>query len=147
MNRHKDYLFQKRLALRLPIDSFRFDFRYVDAPPFILVVALRTHSISRRGNHESNGPFHFGGFKWDVEDLFAVATHLTSTYGYVIDLLVGHSRGVVDAFRWICTAEEGKNVRGFVNVSGRYRMPVSSLRYGPGLLCFLIDPSLRKYEV
>lgn len=27
--RHKDYIFQKRLALRLPIDSFRFDFRYV----------------------------------------------------------------------------------------------------------------------
>lgn len=26
--RHKDYIFQKRLALRLPIDSFRFDFRY-----------------------------------------------------------------------------------------------------------------------
>ena len=26
--RHKDYLFQKRLASRLPFDSFRFDFRY-----------------------------------------------------------------------------------------------------------------------
>jgi hypothetical protein len=25
---HKDYLFQKRLAHRLPMDSFRFDFRY-----------------------------------------------------------------------------------------------------------------------
>lgn len=25
--RHKDYLFQKRLAVRIPIDSFRFDFR------------------------------------------------------------------------------------------------------------------------
>jgi hypothetical protein len=26
---HKDYLFQKRLAKVLPMDSFRFDFRYV----------------------------------------------------------------------------------------------------------------------
>ncbi|KAH8104526.1 Alpha/Beta hydrolase protein [Cristinia sonorae] len=98
---HKDYLFQKRLALRLPIDSFRFDFR---------------------GNHESTGNFGFGGFNTDVEDLTAVVAYLTSQFGYTIDLLVGHSRGVVDAFRWICTAEEGKNVRGFVNVSGRYRM-------------------------
>ncbi|TCD65108.1 hypothetical protein EIP91_003082 [Steccherinum ochraceum] len=99
---HKDYLFQKRLALRLPIDSFRLDFR---------------------GNHESNGPFRFGGFAWDVEDLHAVAAYLTTQYGYTIDLLVGHSRGVVDLFRWICTSELAKDVRGFVNVSGRYRMP------------------------
>jgi len=98
---HKDYLFQKRLALRLPMDSFRLDFR---------------------GNHESNGPFRFGGFVSDVEDLTAVATYLSTHYGYVVDLLVGHSRGVVDAFQWICTTEQGKSVRGFINISGRYRM-------------------------
>lgn len=28
-NSHKNYLFQKRLAKLLPMDSFRFDFRYV----------------------------------------------------------------------------------------------------------------------
>lgn len=35
MGRHKNYLYQKRLALRLPIDSFRFDFRYVIVFSFI----------------------------------------------------------------------------------------------------------------
>ncbi|THH17825.1 hypothetical protein EUX98_g9054 [Antrodiella citrinella] len=98
---HKDYLFLKRLALRLPMDSFRFDFR---------------------GSHESTGTFSFGGFLDEVQDLTAIVAYLTTHYGYEIDLLVAHSRGVVDAFRWMCTSEEGKNVRGFVNVSGRYRM-------------------------
>ena len=27
LSRHKDYLYQKRLARELPLDSFRFDFR------------------------------------------------------------------------------------------------------------------------
>ncbi|GJE97189.1 alpha/beta hydrolase [Phanerochaete sordida] len=100
---HKDYLFLKRLALRLPMDSFRFDFR---------------------GNFESPGPWRMGAFDNDVEDLEAVVAYLTSQLGYVIDLLVGHSRGVVTAFRWMCTAKEAAGVRGFVNVSGRYRMPL-----------------------
>lgn len=34
---HKDYLYQKRLAHRLPIDSFRFDFRY--GLPFVRFTA------------------------------------------------------------------------------------------------------------
>ena len=65
-----------------------------------------------------------GAFDNDVEDLEAVVAYLTSQLGYVIDLLIGHSRGVVTAFRWMCTAKEAAGVRGFVNVSGRYRMPV-----------------------
>ncbi|KIP05369.1 hypothetical protein PHLGIDRAFT_128928 [Phlebiopsis gigantea 11061_1 CR5-6] len=100
---HKDYLFQKRLALSLPIDSFRFDFR---------------------GNFESPGPWRVGAFNNDIEDLEAVVKYLTAQFGYVIDLLVGHSRGVVTAFRWMCIAQEAASVRGFVNVSGRYRMPL-----------------------
>ncbi|KAL4251867.1 hypothetical protein ABKN59_002648 [Abortiporus biennis] len=52
---HKDYLFQKRLGLRLPIDSFRFDFR---------------------GNHETPGPWRAGAFLEDVRDLDVVVEYL-----------------------------------------------------------------------
>ena len=49
---------------------------------------------------------------------------LKSQYGYVVDLVVGHSRGSIVAFRWMATSEDGKGVSAFVNVSGRYRMEV-----------------------
>ncbi|KAF7325189.1 Peptidase-S9 domain-containing protein [Mycena kentingensis (nom. inval.)] len=97
---HKDYLFQKRLAQRLPLDSFRFDFR---------------------GNHESPGTTRYGAFQDDVEDLFVVGRFLRAM-GYVITLVVGHSRGSVCAMRWLCTAPEATSVSAFVNASGRYRM-------------------------
>ncbi|KAF8644399.1 hypothetical protein AX16_008460 [Volvariella volvacea WC 439] len=102
---HKDYLFQKRLALRLPMDSFRFDFR---------------------GNHESGGTWKQGHLEHDVADIKTVVSYLTITYGYVVDLVVGHSRGSVSAFRWLCTTPEGRNVSCFVNASGRYRMNVKA---------------------
>ncbi|KIK98979.1 hypothetical protein PAXRUDRAFT_610013 [Paxillus rubicundulus Ve08.2h10] len=98
---HKDYLFQKRLASRLPFDSFRFDFR---------------------GNHESQGQRRYGGFHEDIEDLVTVVAYLRTTYGYEIDVVVGHSRGSLIGMCWLCTSEEGKRVRALVNVSGRYRM-------------------------
>lgn len=98
---HKDYLFQKRLALRFPMDSFRFDFR---------------------GNHESGGQRTQGGFAKDVEDLVMVVSYLRNTYGYEIDVVVGHSRGSVVGMYWLCTSEEGQHARAMVNVSGRYRM-------------------------
>lgn len=60
----------------------------------------------------------------DVQDIRAVSEYLVATYGYSIALVVGHSRGSVTAMRWLCTSELGKRVRGFVNVSGRYRMEV-----------------------
>ncbi|EPT05208.1 hypothetical protein FOMPIDRAFT_1045269, partial [Fomitopsis schrenkii] len=98
-----DYLFQKRLALRLPLDSFRFDFR---------------------GNFETPGQLRFAGFENDILDLHVVVQHLTREYGYVIDLLVGHSRGSAAGLIWLCRypKEETGTVRGYVNVSGRYRM-------------------------
>ena len=65
-----------------------------------------------------------GAFENDVEDIEAAVHFLTSRHGYKIDLIVGHSRGVVAALRWMCIAKEAKDVRAFVNVSGRYRMPV-----------------------
>lgn len=120
--RHKDYLFQKRLALRLPFDSFRFDFRYgatVCELPWV------TGLKSYRGNHESGGQWRQGGFADDVEDLVTVVAYLRSTYGYEVDMVVGHSRGSVVGMHWLCTSEAGKRVRALVNVSGRYRMHVS----------------------
>jgi uncharacterized protein len=71
-----------------------------------------------------------GAFENDVKDIEAAVQFLASQYGYKVDLIVGHSRGVVAAFRWMCTAKEAKDVRGFVNVSGRYRMPVCLLPDG-----------------
>lgn len=98
---HKDYLFQKRLAQQLPIDSFRFDFR---------------------GCHETPGNWRMGGLADDVVDLQVVVDHLTKELGYEIDMLVGHSRGSLICFYWLSTAPEAKTVTKFVNVSGRYRM-------------------------
>jgi len=105
---HKDYLFQKRLAHRLPVDSFRFDFR---------------------GNHETGGDFKQGRIGEDVVDLQVVVEYLKSKFGYKIDMLVGHSRGAVVAFYWICKSEDGRHVSAMVNVSGRYRMPLIYERF------------------
>ena len=68
-----------------------------------------------------------GAFENDVEDIEAAVQFLQRQYGYKVDLIVGHSRGVVAAFRWMCTAPEAQAVSGFVNVSGRYRMPVRAI--------------------
>ncbi|KAF8904053.1 ectomycorrhiza-regulated esterase [Gymnopilus junonius] len=99
---HKDYLFQKRLALKFPLDSFRFDFR---------------------GNHETGGVWKQGDLAGDIIDLQAVVDYLKNHYGYVIELLIGHSRGSVVAFRWLASTEDGRKVPAFVNASARYRMP------------------------
>ncbi|KAJ7366358.1 Alpha/Beta hydrolase protein [Mycena albidolilacea] len=98
---HKDYLFQRRLAQRLPLDSFRFDFR---------------------GNHETPGTWSQGGFADDVEDLSAAANYLQGVYGYVIAAVVGHSRGSLVGMRWISTSPAARDVTAFINASGRYRM-------------------------
>ncbi len=53
--------------------------------------------------------------------------YLTKTYGYVVDTLVGHSRGSVVSMLWLCKHRDGaaKHVTRYVNVAGRYRMEVS----------------------
>ncbi|KAL5524639.1 hypothetical protein ACEPAF_9779 [Sanghuangporus sanghuang] len=104
---HKDYLFQKKLAKALPLDSFRFDFR---------------------GSHETGGVWNMGALDEDLEDLRIVVQYLQKTFGYVVDVIVGHSRGSLVAMRWLSTTEEGKRVRGFVNVAGRHRMEVTVAR-------------------
>lgn len=78
------------------------------------------------GNHESGGEWKYGGFAEDVQDLQAAVAFLRRTYGYEIDMVVGHSRGSVVGIHWLCKSEEGKRVSTMVNVSGRYRMDVSS---------------------
>lgn len=65
----------------------------------------------------------------DIEDLHVVVQYLQKTFGYVIDLIVGHSRGSIIAMRWLSTTEEGRRVRSFVNVAGRHRMEVWFLLY------------------
>lgn len=77
-----------------------------------------------RGNHETGGEWRVGALMNDVADIELVVAYLSKEYGYVVDLLVGHSRGVISSIRWMCTSEKAKNVRGFVNVSGRYRLEV-----------------------
>ncbi|KAG7441874.1 ectomycorrhiza-regulated esterase [Guyanagaster necrorhizus] len=101
---HKDYLFFRKLATTLPMDTFRFDFR---------------------GHFESPGIWRQNSLEQDVLDLHVVTEYLTTYFGYHIDLIVAHSRGTILAVRWLCTTEEGKNVSGFVNVAGRYRIRVN----------------------
>ncbi|KAG7450079.1 ectomycorrhiza-regulated esterase, partial [Guyanagaster necrorhizus] len=101
---HKNYLFLRRLATTLPVDTFRFDFR---------------------GHFESPGIWRQTSLEQDVLDLHVVTEYLTTYFGYHIDLIVAHSRGTIVAVRWLCTTEEGKSVSGFVNVSGRYRIRVN----------------------
>jgi len=83
------------------MDSFRFDFR---------------------GNHETPGNWNMSTIGEDLVDLEVVVAFLTSQLGYTVDVVVGHSRGSLVAFRWICTTPEGAAISAFVNASGRYRM-------------------------
>ncbi|KAK0441528.1 ectomycorrhiza-regulated esterase [Desarmillaria tabescens] len=109
---HKDYLFLKRLATTLPMDTFRFDFR---------------------GHFESPGIWRPNSLEQDVLDLRVVTDYLTAYFGYRIDLIVAHSHGAILAVHWLCTTDAGGNVSGFVNVSGRYRMRVGALpHHGEG---------------
>jgi len=110
---HKDYVYQKRLGKQLPIDSLRFDFR---------------------GGHETPGRYTHGDYSSDVIDIDVVVKHLESKYGYVVTMIVSHSRGSGAAMRYLCTHDEvAANVRWFVNVSGRYRMRVDHEKLYPGL--------------
>ncbi|KAG2174648.1 hypothetical protein INT44_006912, partial [Umbelopsis vinacea] len=95
---HKNYLFQKLLAQKLPYESFRFDFR---------------------GNGDSDGTTRFGNISDDVEDIKTVTSYFESK-GYEIYAIVGHSRGSVASFRYASTCRVP--VPHIVNVAGRYRM-------------------------
>ena len=91
--------------------------------------SINSLSCFFRGNHETPGKWHFGQFENDVDDLEVVVAYLAKEFGYIVDMLVGHSRGSVVSMLWLCKHRDGlaKNVRRYVNVSGRYRMEVCSL--------------------
>lgn len=60
-------------------------------------------------------------------DIHVVVEYLTKELGYVVDLLVGHSRGSVTGMMWLCQyPAQSATVRGYANVSGRYRLYVSA---------------------
>jgi len=128
-HRHKDYLFQKRLAKKLPMDSFRFDFRYTHTNLSSLLCPNNLLS----GNHETPGPWNMSAFENDIEDLTAVASFLNKELGYTVTMVIGHSRGSIVAFKWVCTQPEARGIKYFVNCSGRYRMWVSTLIPFPSL--------------
>ncbi len=77
------------------------------------------------GCHETAGTLWQDGLEDKVIDISIVVSYLEKTFGYQVDLIVGHSRASIVAFRWLCTTEAGKKVSGFVNISGRYRMHIS----------------------
>lgn len=112
---HKDYLYQKRLAKMLPIDSFRFDFR---------------------GNHETGGPWNIYDFASDVIDIRVVVAFLSKELGYTVDMVVAHSRGSISSFKWVASTPEGRNISYYVNCAGRFRMKRVLERlaiYGPSI--------------
>src|SRR6266540_2917431 len=80
-----------------------------------------------RGNHESGGVWRLGDLTDDVEDIQVVVDYLKVNYGYVVDLVIGHSRGAIVSFHWLSASFDGRKVSAFVNLSGRYRMPVRPL--------------------
>ncbi|KAG2209793.1 hypothetical protein INT47_001941 [Mucor saturninus] len=95
---HKDYLYHRLLAEKLPYSSFRFDFR---------------------GNGESTGQPGYANILEDTEDIHTVANYFEDQ-GYEIFAVIGHSRGSVAGLKFATTVE--KPLPFFVNVSGRFKM-------------------------
>lgn len=100
-----------------------------------------------RGNHETPGTWAFGRFTNDVLDLEVVVDYLAREFGYIVDMVVGHSRGSVVGMLWLCKHRDGaaKDATRYVNVSGRYRMEVG--RPFPVLNTRLLGIYRRKYTV
>ena len=81
-----------------------------------------------RGNYETPGEFVYADFNSDIVDMDAVIKYLKSEYGYVVTMMICHSKAAVATMRYLCTHEEvAASVTCFVNVSGRYRMVCSTV--------------------
>ena len=120
---HKDYVYQKKLGQQLPIDSFRFDFRRVTSFQRHTLGPHLLNQLELSGSHETPGRYSYGGLESDIVDVDVVVKHLKSKYGYVVTMMISHSRGSTVTMGYLCTHEEAaKNVKYFVNVSARYRM-------------------------
>lgn len=105
---HKNQSYHKQLVQALPIDSYRFDFR---------------------GNGDSKGDWTMGDLSNDVQDLSTVISYLHHKQGYVVDLLVGHSRGSMISWMYLSKGEKklkedgGRSfVPNLVVASGRWDM-------------------------
>ncbi|SAM82462.1 uncharacterized protein UBRO_04511 [Ustilago bromivora] len=103
---HKDQIYHKQLVRALPVDSFRFDFR---------------------ANGETPGTWLMGNLADDVEDLVAVVDYLRTNLEYTVEIIVGHSRGCLDAFAWFAkhcpdALPPSLRVPFFVGLSARFNM-------------------------
>ncbi|KAI9277865.1 protein-tyrosine phosphatase-like protein [Sporodiniella umbellata] len=96
---HKDYLYQRLLAEKLPYSTFRFDFR---------------------GNGESTGEPGYANMAEDVEDIYTVANYFENQLGYEIYAIIGHSRGSTAGFKYATSCE--KPLSFYINVAGRFNM-------------------------
>ena len=91
------------------------------------------------GSHETPGQYTHGDFNSDIVDLDVVVKHLESKYGYVVTMMVSHSRASMVTIPYLCTHREvAANVECFVNVSGRYRMVKSIMVIIFGNLRFIL---------
>lgn len=103
---HKNQSYHRQLAARLPMDSFRFDFR---------------------GNGSSGGAWGIDKIGQDVQDLIDVCTTLKQHHGYLIEMIVGHSRGSLAAWTYLARCEQLRmndmdTVPFYVSVSARWDM-------------------------
>ena len=74
----------------------------------------------------------------DVDDIQTVADYLSKHYGYTITTIVGHSRGSIAGFRWMCTSidaelipisRQKKSNRFLVAMSNLDKLPCHFLLY------------------
>lgn len=104
---HKNQTYHRKLASRLPIDSFRFDFN---------------------GNHESSGHWKVDGISNDVQDVSDVVHYLEQTFGYEVGLVIAHSRGALAGWNFFTISEEfhrgrhGYQIPYFVSLSARWNL-------------------------
>ncbi|CAL1713275.1 unnamed protein product [Somion occarium] len=74
----------------------------------LLARCLPLHSFcfDCRGNHESSG--QTSSVLTEAADLQVVYDYMTMKLGYIIDLIVAHSRGAISSFIWICTSPDAE---------------------------------------
>ncbi|PWN42249.1 hypothetical protein IE81DRAFT_290667 [Ceraceosorus guamensis] len=113
---HKDQTYHKGLVARLPIDSFRFDFR-------------SNHETPPTGG--DGGGWGMAKFDEDLDDMRSVILHLRERYNYHVHLLIGHSRGALDGFAYYSKWAEAmrqdpeERIPYYVSLSARWRMHVN----------------------
>ena len=79
--------------------------------------------VNLSGSHETPGEHNYGDLKSDIVDIDVVVKYLKSKYGYLVTMMVSHSRASMSTMLYLCTHEEAAtSVECFVNVSGRYRV-------------------------